>query len=44
MSVYLHMCVSCIHVSGTYEDQTKALDPLELELQMVLSHHVGTVY
>lgn len=32
-----HMCVWC-----PQKKKKRALDPLGLELQMVLSHHVGT--
>lgn len=28
-------------IPGAYEGQNRALDPLELELQMVVSRHVG---
>ena len=34
-------CMSIIYVSGAHEDQKRASDPLELELQTVVSHHVG---
>jgi hypothetical protein len=35
-------CMSIIYVSGAHEDQKRASDPLELELQTVVSHHVGS--
>ena len=34
----LYVCEPCM--SGACEDQKRALDPLELELQIVVSHHV----
>lgn len=39
-------CFACIHVSISHVSsvcggQNWVLDPLELELQMVLNHHVG---
>jgi hypothetical protein len=36
--ICLHVCAAC--VCSTYRGQKRALDPLELELQMVVSHHV----
>jgi hypothetical protein len=35
----MYICVSC--ASSAHRDQKKATDFLELELQMVVSHHVG---
>lgn len=37
---YLHDCL-CF-AGGVHGDQKKALDALELELETVVSHHVGT--
>lgn len=36
-------CFACIvlHVLSAHRDQKKALDPLDLVLQMVVSHPVG---
>lgn len=42
--IYCFMCMSvfvCL-CECAFEDQKKALDALGLELQMVVSHHVGT--
>ena len=36
--LYIYMCVYLPVAHGV---QKRALDPLELELQMVVSHHVG---
>lgn len=36
---YLHVCL-CF-AGGVHGDQKKALDALELELEIVVSHHVG---
>ena len=33
------MCTMCVSVAG--RGQKRVSDPLELELQMVVSHHVG---
>lgn len=33
------MCTMC--VPGAYRGQKRALDPLQLMLQIVVSHHVG---
>jgi len=38
--MYVCMCITCI--LGTHESQERTLDVLELELQMVVSHHVGS--
>jgi hypothetical protein len=35
----MYICASCAH---SIHGGQKALDPLELELQMVVSHHMGT--
>jgi hypothetical protein len=34
------MCTMC--VPGAYRSQKRGSDPMDLELQMVLSHHKGT--
>ena len=39
LPAHVHVCTS--RGSGTVEGQKKALDPLELELQASVSHHVG---
>ena len=39
--LHVSLCTMCVHMS-THRDQKKALDPLELELQMVVSYHVHT--
>ena len=39
VSLYISPCTVCM--SGVHEDQKNVLDPLELELQAVASHHVG---
>jgi hypothetical protein len=36
--VHVWLCTLCVQARG---GQKRALDPLELELQMVASHHVG---
>lgn len=38
MSVCLHMCTKC--TPGVYRGQQRVSKHLELELQMVVSHHV----
>lgn len=38
--LHIHMCFTS--VPGASEGQKRALDPVKLELQMVLRHHVGT--
>jgi hypothetical protein len=42
---YVYGCFACICVyhiwPGACRDQKRLPDPLELELQMVLSHHMG---
>ena len=43
-TVYGYFAFMCVHVlceCGTSGGQKRALDPLELELQMVVSHHVA---
>lgn len=37
---FLWVCV-CSTCAGSYRDQKKTSDPLELEFQLVVSHHVG---
>lgn len=37
----LHVCLCIRHLSGALGGQKRALDPLKLELQMVVSCHVG---
>jgi hypothetical protein len=37
--LHVYLCTIC--VSGAHGDQKKVLNPLELELQMVMSCHVG---
>jgi hypothetical protein len=32
---------TCMYVSGVHRGQKRALEPLGVELQMVVSHHVG---
>ena len=41
MHVCLYMYVSVLHICITQEDQKKALDLLELELQVIVFHHLG---
>lgn len=40
----LSACISIYHVPGAHRDQRMVLGSLELELQMVLSHHQGAGY
>lgn len=35
------MCIDIMCVPNTCKDQERALDTLELELQIVMSHHAG---
>lgn len=37
----VHVCICTACVSGARGDQTKALNTLELELWMAVSHHMG---
>lgn len=37
----MHVCLCAMCVPGTYKCQKRAPDPLELELQIVVSHQVG---
>lgn len=37
----MYMSVLPTHIAGACGGQTAALDPLELELLIVVSHHVG---
>lgn len=37
----LPACGSAHHMPGAYRSQKEALDPLEPELQKVVSHHIG---
>jgi hypothetical protein len=41
MDIYLHICMCITCMPGFHGDQKRASDPLEPELQMVVSHHVG---
>jgi hypothetical protein len=41
MSVLL-TCTSVHHICSWYRGQKRVSDPLELQLGMVVSHHVGT--
>lgn len=41
MRVFLQACVCTTHVISVCGDQKRAPDPLEVELYMVLSYHVG---
>lgn len=41
ISVCLHVCPGTMWMSGTHRIQKRALDPLELELQLVMSHLCG---
>ena len=36
------MTMYCVGVPGAHRGQKRASDPLELELQMVVSHQVGS--
>lgn len=36
---FMHVCT--LYVSGAHGDQKRVLDPLELELETVMRHHVG---
>lgn len=40
--LYVQMCITC--VSGAYSGQKAVLDALELELQVVMIHHMGAGY
>ena len=37
--LYIYVCMICM--PGTFTEQEQALDPLELQLEVVVSHHVG---
>lgn len=37
----LHVCLYTTYMPGDPQDQKRASDPLQLELQMAVSHHVG---
>lgn len=37
----LHVCLYTAHVSGAHGGQKRIVNPLELELQMVVSCHMG---
>lgn len=39
--VFVHVCINIMCVPDTCRDQERALDILELKLQIVMSHHVG---
>jgi hypothetical protein len=41
MSGFLHVCMCTICVPGALGSQKGEMDPLELELWMVVNHHVG---
>lgn len=41
MSVCLSICMSATCISATKSDQKRALTPLKLGWQMIVSHHVG---
>lgn len=41
MNVSLHTCMSKLLHSSVHRDQKRALDPLELELEVIESHHVS---
>lgn len=36
----VHVCMCTMHVPSAFRDQNNVLDALELELQMVVSHHL----
>ena len=40
MNVCLHICLCTMYVPSAFGVQKRALDPLELESQMTVSHHV----
>lgn len=40
--VCLHVCVFTVCVSATLESQKRVSDPLDLELEMIVSHYIGT--
>jgi hypothetical protein len=45
LHVYFHMCVCvcvCVCVCGAHTSQKRASDPLEPELEMVVSYCVGS--
>lgn len=42
MHVCLHLCMCTMCMLGTCRGQKRPLDPLDLELWMLLSHHVET--
>lgn len=37
--LYIYVCMICM--PGTFTEQEQALDPLELQLEVVVSHYVG---
>lgn len=39
---YMYKCLGCVYVHGNTRSQKRVLDLLELELQMVVSHYIGT--
>lgn len=41
MSGFLHLCICTMCVPGAIGGQKGSMDPLELELWMVVNHHVG---
>ena len=45
LSIYEYSACKCLYttsMSGAREGQKRVLDPLGLQLQMVVSHHEGT--
>lgn len=41
---YLHVCLCIKWLSCAHGGQNRALDPLELELLIIISRHVGAGY
>lgn len=39
MSLCLYVCICTMCIPGSHEGQKKVLNPLEVELPMVVSHH-----
>lgn len=42
LTIFLYMGSCAMPVPGTLRGQKLVLDPLELELQVIISYHVGT--
>lgn len=42
MCVFAYLYVSVMHAFSDQGDQMRVLEPLELDLQEVVIHHVGT--